>query len=113
MEKNTTKILRNSLHDFVCKKCDYSCSRKSDFNKHLNSKKHNTTNTTKIQQKILIIAECGKKYTHRASLFNHKKTCDYKENDDLQEKNSKEPMLEYLIKENIEMKKILVDVCQK
>ena len=57
MEKNTTKILRNSLHDFVCKKCDYTWSRKSDFNKHLKSKKHNTT---KIQPKILHHCECGK-----------------------------------------------------
>ena len=69
MEKNTTKILRNSLHDFVCKKCDYTWSRKSDFNKHLKSKKHSTTNTAKIQQNILHYCECGKKYTHRASLF--------------------------------------------
>ena len=69
MEKNTTKILRNSLHDFVCKKCDYTWSRKGDFNKHLKSKKHSTTNTAKIQQNILHYCECGKKYTHRASLF--------------------------------------------
>ena len=69
MEKNTTKILRNSLHDFVCKKCDYTWSRKSDFNKHLKSKKHNTTNATKIQPKILHHCECGKKYAYRASLF--------------------------------------------
>ena len=51
------------------KKCDYTWSRKSDFNKHLKSKKHNTTNATKIQQNILHYCECGKKYTHRASLF--------------------------------------------
>ena len=69
MEKNTTKILRNSLHDFVCKKCDYTWSRKSDFNKHLKSKKHNITNATKIQQNILHYCECGKQYTHRAFLF--------------------------------------------
>ena len=49
--------------------CDYTWSRKSDFNKHLKSKKHNTTNATKIQQNILHYCECGKKYTHRASLF--------------------------------------------
>ena len=61
MEKNTTKILRNSLHDFVCKKCDYTWSRKGDFNNHLKSKKHSTTNTAKIQQNILHYCECEKK----------------------------------------------------
>ena len=90
MKKNTTEILKKSLKEFYCKKCDYKCSRKSDFNKHLKSKKHSTTNTTKIQPKILHHCECGKKYAHRASLFNHKKTCDYEENDDVLEKNMKE-----------------------
>ena len=29
--KNTTEILKKSLKEFYCKKCDYKCSRKSDF----------------------------------------------------------------------------------
>ena len=69
MEKNTTEILKKFRKEFYCKKCDYKCSRKSDFNEHLKSKKYNTTNTTKIQPKILHHCECGKKYIHRASLF--------------------------------------------
>ena len=73
MEKNTTEILKKILTEFRCEKCDYICSRKSDFNKHLKSKKHNTTNTTEIQHKILHTCDCGKQYSHRASLFNHKK----------------------------------------
>ena len=35
----------------------------------LRAKNINTTNATKIQQNILHYCECGKKYTHRASLF--------------------------------------------
>ena len=69
MERNTTKILKNSHNEFYCEICDYTCSRKGDFKKHINSKKHNTTNTTKIQPKILHHCECGKKYAHRASIF--------------------------------------------
>ena len=79
MERNTTKILKNSHNEFYCERCDYTCSRKGDFKKHINSKKHNTTNTTKIQPKILHSCECGKKYTHRASLYNHKRGCTYLE----------------------------------
>ena len=52
-----------------CEKCDFRCFKKGDFDRHLKSKKHNTTNATKIQQNILHYCECGKKYTHRASLF--------------------------------------------
>ena len=80
MEKNTTKNSQKFskiLKNFYCKNCDYTCTRKSDYNKHLKSIKHNTTNTTKynkIQHKILKCI-CGKEYSHRASLYNHKKSC--------------------------------------
>ena len=67
--ENTTNITSKNIKKNYCEKCDYTWSRKSDFNKHLKSKKHNTTNATKIQQNILHYCECGKKYTHRASLF--------------------------------------------
>ena len=60
---------------FTCEKCDYKCSRKGDFNKLLRSVKHNTTNTTNIQHNYS--CDCGKIYNHRASLYNHKKSCTY------------------------------------
>ena len=41
--------------------------------KKYNNITNNTTNTTKIQQKFS--CECGKVYTHRASLYNHKRVC--------------------------------------
>ena len=67
--ENTTNITSKNIKKFHCEKCDFRCFKKGDFNRHLNSKKHNTTNTTKIQPKILHHCECGKKYAHRASLF--------------------------------------------
>ena len=64
-------------YNYICKNCDYYTNRKSQYERHLQTKKHNTTNTTKIQQKSSYNCECGKSYNHRASLFNHKKTCTY------------------------------------
>ena len=63
---------------FCCEICDYKTIRKSQYNRHLLTAKHkNNENTTNIQQntteKSSNICVCGKKYTHRASLFNHKK----------------------------------------
>lgn len=75
--KNTTKIRKNSQPKHYCEKCDYSCSRLNDFKKHLESKKHITTNTTEIQPKIRHTCLCGKSYSHRGSLFNHKKNCKF------------------------------------
>src|SRR6056300_1362529 len=75
MEKNTTICRQKSLNKYMCIKCDYKCSKLCDYNKHINTVKHNTTNTTKIQHNKSHICECGKEYNHRASLFNHKKKC--------------------------------------
>ena len=69
------KTLKKLSYKFYCEKCDYYAKRQSDLNKHFKTKKHNTTNTTKIQQKTLHMCECGKSYSHRASLYNHKKKC--------------------------------------
>ena len=73
---NTTNTLFLSpkvAKKYICKKCDYICNKKSDFNKHLQTIKHNTTNTTNTTEKYS--CNCGKKYNHRASLYNHKKKC--------------------------------------
>jgi len=74
--KTTTDDSSKFSAKFVCEKCHYTCCRKGDYNKHLRSIKHNTTNTTNIQQRDHS-CECGKIYNHRASLYNHKKSCTY------------------------------------
>ena len=73
---NTTNTLFFSpkvAKKYMCEKCDYMCNKKSDFNKHLQTIKHNTTNTTNTTEKYP--CECGKKYNHRASLYKQKKKC--------------------------------------
>lgn len=71
----TTKNVPKMSPNFFCEKCDYRCSKKSVFDKHLLTKKHNTTKYNKIQQDGFT-CDCGKSYTHRASLYNHKKKCE-------------------------------------
>ncbi len=64
---------------FYCACCDYSCSNKKDYHRHLSTRKHqNTTNTTMLSPKIpaaFTCEKCGKSYAHRASLYNHKRRC--------------------------------------
>ena len=71
----TTKNSQNSPIIFNCELCDYLCCKKSDFEKHLLTRKH--INTTNYNEKIAksYSCECGKIYNHRSSLYNHKKTC--------------------------------------
>ena len=69
------------------------------------------TNGNKTRQNSPYICECGIEYKTRSGLFKHKQKQKCKMI--IPEDKRPEPMLEYLLKENIEMKKILVDVCQK
>jgi hypothetical protein len=89
---------------FNCKLCDYKCSDKSNFNKHLHTSKHKTnanTNTTTTTTTATTINECkcGKKYRHSASLSRHKSTC--KKND------SNETIILGLIAQNKELMTLL------
>ena len=45
--ENTTNITSKNIKKFHCEKCDFRCFKKGDFNRHLNSKKHNTTKYNK------------------------------------------------------------------
>jgi len=63
---------------YICDSCDFICSNKKDYNRHLLTAKHKIlTNTYIITPKnpFQNECECGKKYKHRQSLFNHKKKC--------------------------------------
>ena len=109
---------------FHCISCDYCTCRKSQYTRHLLTRKHKTTD--KILTNIAIISSesskplfqchCGKNYKHRQSLFNHKKNCDtyVTENVEKCSENSivsldKDDIIKYLIKENSEFKDLIVE----
>lgn len=70
---------------YRCEVCNYRCSKKYDYNRHLMTKKHNErkkrlekkNNNIQIQE---FICSCGKDYKHRQSLYAHKKKCNYYKN---------------------------------
>ena len=67
---------------FCCEKCNFNTVRKSQFERHILTLKHKNQekynkNTTNYNKKSSYICECGKEYNHRASLYNHKKKCNY------------------------------------
>ena len=65
---------------FKCEKCNFTCSKQSNFNNHLITVKHkNRTNRTEQvpENANTFDCECGKKYTARNSLWYHKKKCTY------------------------------------
>ena len=74
----TTEKVAKIANLFLCEKCNYECSKKSDYTKHCLTRKHLLTTTgEKVQPKsrLTVTCSCGRLYTHRSSLFNHKKKC--------------------------------------
>ena len=64
---------------FICEKCDYKCSKQSEFNKHISTNKHKTLQTpiTEVTPKVYVCG-CGKIYKHSSTLYAHKHKCDYR-----------------------------------
>ena len=101
---------------FYCEKCDYIAKRKSDLNKHFNSKKHNDTQNDTL--KFLNKCICGKEYKYHSGYYRHKKTCNYEKN--LEQKNIlsiKDKLTPEInnefIDENLENNEVLKDLVYK
>jgi len=115
----SNKIMPFLCHKFECKICDYNTSKKSSYNNHIKSKKHNinvlSTNSNNIKQKICskkyLCTNCNKEYNDRSGLWRHKKKCE--ENNNLQEKidnidlSNKDDLIMMLLKQNSELLEIV------
>jgi hypothetical protein len=105
---------------FYCEKCDYKCSKQSDYSKHILTRKHQKTEkritedykkSPKIAEKNFV-CECGKSYLHRQGLWKHKKTCQHTFFFKKEDSKDKDELINYLIKENSELKNMVLDVCK-
>ena len=79
---NRMNLMPNNSEKYYCEKCNFKCSKLSNYNKHLLTLKHkNITISTSNEQKnakkcqTKFICECGKEYGARNSLWYHKKKC--------------------------------------
>ena len=105
---------------FECSHCDYITSNKKDYTKHLMTIKHKTKTKSTIVNKnpqkspISFICDCGRYYKERSGLWRHKKKCE-ENNTNNNEKNepSDKELIMILIKENSDLKNMVLDVCQK
>ena len=77
----TNKSLKISS-TFYCEMCEYNTCKKTDYEKHLITAKHQNSdncdkNSDNLSTKItkIHICDCGKSYKHRQGLSYHKKKC--------------------------------------
>ena len=80
MLTNVDKKNGKKRENFICIKCNFSTTQKSDYERHLLTAKHKMlTNVDKKTEKTgqQFICECGKVYKQRQGLSRHKKICDF------------------------------------
>lgn len=74
------KKMPKNAEIFYCEKCDFTCSKQSNYEKHLLTAKHKnrTILNEKMPKNAEYVCECGKTYMARNSLWYHKKKCTFK-----------------------------------
>jgi hypothetical protein len=114
-------FLAKTSNHFFCKCCNYTTSRKYNYNLHIDSIKHKNNETNNENNgnlaktsKTYICTNCNKSYNDRAGLWRHKKKCDGqkekpKENND---EPSDKDLIMMLIKENSEFKNMMMKVLE-
>jgi hypothetical protein len=118
-----------NIPKFYCNLCDFLCCKKGDWNRHILRQKHiNLTlsndvcdNKTSKNISPYTCNICDKNYNSRNGLWNHKKKCNKNEKNTLLENNDKpqtnevqelKEFMKYLMKENSELKNMMLDVCK-
>ena len=111
------KITQKTQKKYACKRCDFLSSNKYDYKRHLETKKHTIlTNTYNLVTPKKHTCMCGKQYTHRQSLYFHRKKCskigekfeekpENKKENELANPENITRLLKTILQENRELKK--------
>jgi hypothetical protein len=119
------QITSKSAENMHCQICDFKCSKKGDWTRHISTRKHlNRTNENIIHAKNIIpftCTHCNKCYKARNSLWYHQQKCqttaqpiitDSSNNDFVFDKEFVMTILKQnadIIKENSELKTMMMD----
>jgi len=114
---------------FYCEQCDYGTCKKSSFVNHNHSKRHKNnvlaTNDNKLEttlfSKKYLCDSCEKNFNDRSGLWRHKKNCINKKEKNYDENNyyeginikDKDALVLYLLKQNSDLQKSLIEMLNK
>jgi len=121
---------KKGVCEYVCIICDFKCSKKYSWERHLLTSKHiNATECDKLgeikgkkgQKDIFACEVCSKEYQHRQCLWRHKKICTGHQqntkqefiseiNIEVKDEPSDKQLIMMLIKENSELRKEQSDI---
>ena len=105
---------------FICELCDFNCSKQSNFIIHSQTAKHlkrqkMIQNDTKNDKNALknYKCKCGSSFSYHSGLWRHMKNCNKNKDNDSEPTNnvpSDKQLMMILIKDNSEMKKMMMEV---
>ena len=109
-----TEKTSTNIEKFICLKCNFRCSKKGDWSRHLSTAKHKNMYIETFSDDELhkntsthICSNCSKMYLSRNGLWLHKKKCNAKGNIDIMDSlnniDSSNNIIELLINENKEL----------
>jgi len=70
-----TMMTQKNAEIFICKKCDFVCSKKCDYKRHLLTRKHKNDDKKTPKSAEQNVCICGKSFKYRQGLFVHRKKC--------------------------------------
>ena len=110
MIKIKTSTTQKTSSIFCCEKCNFICSKKGDWNRHVLRPKHinDKNDKNKTLTSNLYICNCGKTYKFQSGLSIHKKKCmvndiDNDTNNDIPFIDSSNNTIIMLVNQNIEL----------
>ena len=114
MDILATKSCEKVAQNFYCDLCDYTTCKKSSFDKHTFTLKHQiATNAT---EKLLKVAQkyncenCSKSFQHRSGLWRHKKTCIV--NSSLLVMEDSKDIVLHLLNQNKQLQEQIIELCK-
>ena len=123
MIQNDTEKTSKNIQKFYCNFCDFGCCKLGDWDRHVLRPKHQKeekrykmiqNNPKKTSKNINdFVCECGKEYKHHSGLWRHRKQCDGNKESEKENDATDKDLILMLIKENSELKNMVLDVCQK
>ena len=117
-----TNFTQKNSKYFECTDCDFKCSNKNDYSRHILTRKHKmltNVDTENSKNSNKFICNCGKEYNHRQSLSIHKKKCNFKITENTTEEKeikiddvdiSDKNLMLTLIQQNNELQKQMLEV---
>jgi len=108
---STNFTSKNTHNLFICATCDFKCSKKTDYNRHLLTLKHENQQKSTYFTPENIACICGKKYKERSGLWRHKKKCTYVNGDMVVQ--DKDAVILNLLKQNGDLHKSLIEMSKE